>query len=309
LPRCRLHASHSGSGCSVRGTIQPFESLKQSPDAGPVPLGTEWRRYFSLVQRACDGFDGEARFPKFKNCWAQCLGSDVRGPRECQAIVAVTGLDQAQTYQQPCHGSAMPLTAVGGWYSPSVQFIHQLTLGNEACRHKLSNGGGHSSGVAVCWVRGPARPLRLAGRYPVICLLHCSIIRETSAALQDGVRGKNVASTKERPWCSKLDSRNHGTPPKSRDRERGLMRRNPTSLVSASNALAPRADALARRILLSIYLATDGRPLAECRMSSLHGATAEAMLFALRSRWLELKDNCGVCLTAEGRRLAIRQAN
>jgi hypothetical protein len=87
------------------------------------------------------------------------------------------------------------------------------------------------------------------------------------------------------------------------------MRRNPASVVSTSNALTPRADASARRILLSVYLATDGRPLAACRMSNLHGATAEAMLFALRSRWLELKDNCGVCLTAEGRRLAIVQAN
>jgi hypothetical protein len=86
------------------------------------------------------------------------------------------------------------------------------------------------------------------------------------------------------------------------------MRRNPT-LASASNALTPRADVLARRILCPNYLATDGRPLAACSMSSLRGATAEAMLFALRSRWLELKDNRGVCLTAERKRLAIRQAN
>jgi len=87
------------------------------------------------------------------------------------------------------------------------------------------------------------------------------------------------------------------------------MRRNPTSLVSASNAFKPRADALARHMLLSVYLATDGRPLAACRLSSLPGAAAETMAYAIRSRWLELKDNCGVCLTEEGRRLAIRQAN
>jgi hypothetical protein len=87
------------------------------------------------------------------------------------------------------------------------------------------------------------------------------------------------------------------------------MRRNPTSLVFASNAFTPSADALARCILLSVYLATDGRPSAPCRMSSLPGATAEALLYAVRSHWLELKDNRGVCLTAEGRRLAIRQAN
>jgi hypothetical protein len=86
------------------------------------------------------------------------------------------------------------------------------------------------------------------------------------------------------------------------------MRRNPTSLVFASNAFTPSADALARCILLSVYLATDGRPSAPCRMSSLPGATAEAIV-RRRSHWLELKDNRGVCLTAEGRRLAIRQAN
>jgi len=88
-----------------------------------------------------------------------------------------------------------------------------------------------------------------------------------------------------------------------------LLRRNPTSLVSARNAFTPRADAPARDIVLAIYLATDGRPLAACRMFSLTGATAEVLLYALRSHWLELKDNRGLCLTAEGRRLAIRQAN
>ena len=87
------------------------------------------------------------------------------------------------------------------------------------------------------------------------------------------------------------------------------LRRSPTSLVSARNVFTPRADALARNIVLSVYLTTDGRNLAVCSMSDLPEATATALLHAIRSRWLELKDNRGVCLTAEGRRLALRQAN
>ena len=62
-------------------------------------------------------------------------------------------------------------------------------------------------------------------------------------------------------------------------------------------------------IVLSVYLTTNGRPLAVCRISDLPEATATALMHAIQSRWLELKDNRGVCLTAEGRRLALRQAN
>jgi hypothetical protein len=87
------------------------------------------------------------------------------------------------------------------------------------------------------------------------------------------------------------------------------LRRSPTSLDSARNAFTPRADALARIIVLSVYLTTNGRPLAVCRISDLPEATATALMHAIQGRWLELKDNRGVCLTAEGRRLALRQAN
>ena len=66
---------------------------EHSANNSPVPSGTEWRWYLSLISLASDCFDGEARFPKFKNCWAQGLGSGVRGPRECQSIVALPGGD------------------------------------------------------------------------------------------------------------------------------------------------------------------------------------------------------------------------
>jgi hypothetical protein len=44
------------------------------------------------------------------------------------------------------------------------------------------------------------------------------------------------------------------------------------------------------------------------RLSNLPEATAPAMMYALRSHWLELKGT-GVCLTDEGRQLPIKQTN
>jgi hypothetical protein len=70
----------------------------------------------------------------------------------------------------------------------------------------------------------------------------------------------------------------------------------------------PKTAALARHILLTIFLETDGFHRAARRLSHLPEATAPAMMYALRSHWLELK-SIGVCLTPEGRRVAIEQAN
>jgi hypothetical protein len=72
---------------------------------------------------------------------------------------------------------------------------------------------------------------------------------------------------------------------------------------------APETLAPARQILRSIYLVTEGRYLAPCRLSSIPGVTAAAVVHAVRNHWLELKDNSSVCLTDEGRQLAIKQAN
>ena len=68
-------------------------------------------------------------------------------------------------------------------------------------------------------------------------------------------------------------------------------------------------DALARTILRLIYLATDGRPMESCKLSSIPGATATAVMYALGRRWIELGNDHSVGLTEEGRRLAIKQAN
>ena len=72
---------------------------------------------------------------------------------------------------------------------------------------------------------------------------------------------------------------------------------------------APETLALARQMLRSIYLVTEGRYLAPCRLTSIPGVTAAAVGYAVRNHWLELNDNSSVCLTDEGRRLAIKQAN
>jgi len=48
----------------------------------------------------------------------------------------------------------MPPTANGARYSPSVQFIRQATLRNEACRHKPPNGREQAS----AWVSAARLP-------------------------------------------------------------------------------------------------------------------------------------------------------
>ena len=75
-----------------------------------------------------------------------------------------------------------------------------------------------------------------------------------------------------------------------------------------TNTRIPRDRRTARHILLSIFLETDGFHFAACRLSHLPEATAPAVMYALRTHWLELKGT-GVCLRSEGRRLAIQQAN
>jgi hypothetical protein len=78
--------------------------------------------------------------------------------------------------------------------------------------------------------------------------------------------------------------------------------------MDPNSTATPETIALARQILRSIYLATEGGHLATCRLGSIPGATTAAVMYALRSHWLEL-EGTGVCLTNEGRQLAIKQAN
>jgi hypothetical protein len=81
------------------------------------------------------------------------------------------------------------------------------------------------------------------------------------------------------------------------------------SSMDPNSSATPETIALARQILRSIYLATEGRHLAPCRLGSIPGATTAAVMYAIRANWIELKIGSAVCLTPEGRRLAIKQAN
>jgi hypothetical protein len=144
-------ASLVGGDNSSRGMLQLFQAVQQSANAAWVPFAAPCRLYFSLVQLTSNGLDGDkARFPKFTNCRANSLSPHVCDPLACPSIVAVAGRDQAQARQHPRDSGAMPSTAKGGRYPSSVQFIRQLTLGNEASRYKLPNGRGQNSGAEVC---------------------------------------------------------------------------------------------------------------------------------------------------------------
>jgi hypothetical protein len=69
-----------------------------------------------------------------------------------------------------------------------------------------------------------------------------------------------------------------------------LFQRNMTVPSMDPNSTAnPETAALARHILLSVFLETDGFYLAACRLSHLSEATAATMMYALRSQWLELR--------------------
>ena len=183
IQRHRSPAYSSTVRLTVRETIKPFEPLQQSANAAWVPFAAPSGSYLSRIQLARDGAKrDEALYLECTNCRSQCLGSGICGLLVCQPIVDRALGDQAEAPQYLPDAGAMPPTAEGGWYPPSIQFIRQCLLGNEACRHKLSNGRGQSSGAAVCchMVRSRAGMLRLAGRNPRICLLHCGIMENHS---------------------------------------------------------------------------------------------------------------------------------
>jgi hypothetical protein len=79
--------------------------------------------------------------------------------------------------------------------------------------------------------------------------------------------------------------------------------------MDPNSTATPETIVLARQILRSIYVVTEGSHRATCRLTSIPGATTAAVMYAIRARWIELKSASTVCLTDEGRRLAIKQAN
>jgi hypothetical protein len=70
-----------------------------------------------------------------------------------------------------------------------------------------------------------------------------------------------------------------------------------------------RGRALARHILQTIYIDTDGRPGQWRMLSRIEGVTASAVMYAVDRGWIELQGNYSVCLTEVGRRLVLSDAN
>ena len=88
----------------------------------------------------------------------------------------------------------MPPAAARRQYAPSVQFARQITLGNEAFRHKLSNGRGQSSGAGVAASLAtvvPCRRRRLNDVRPLTCSIELSwpefmLFQDDSSVLKRG---------------------------------------------------------------------------------------------------------------------------
>lgn len=66
---------------------------------------------------------------------------------------------------------------------------------------------------------------------------------------------------------------------------------------------------LGRHITRAAYESTDGQPRRWRMLSTIPGATADAVLYAEEQGWIELEGAHSACLTEEGRRLIAKEAN
>ena len=66
---------------------------------------------------------------------------------------------------------------------------------------------------------------------------------------------------------------------------------------------------LALQVTRTLYEACDGRPRKWRMLSSIPGATAASVLYAVDQGWLELEGAHSACLTEEGRRLIAKEAH
>jgi hypothetical protein len=68
-------------------------------------------------------------------------------------------------------------------------------------------------------------------------------------------------------------------------------------------------QALAQHIVRTLHIDTDGVPSQWRMLSSFEGATVEAVMYAVKSGWIELEGDHSISLTDEGKRLVIKQAH
>ena len=66
---------------------------------------------------------------------------------------------------------------------------------------------------------------------------------------------------------------------------------------------------LARHVTRAVYEATDGQPRRWKVLSTIPGATADSVLYAVDQGWLELEGAHSACLTEEGRRLMAKETH
>ena len=66
---------------------------------------------------------------------------------------------------------------------------------------------------------------------------------------------------------------------------------------------------LARYVTRAVYKSADGQPRRWRTLSTIPGATAASVLYAVDQGWLELEGARSVCLTEEGRRLMAKAAH
>ena len=76
-----------------------------------------------------------------------------------------------------------------------------------------------------------------------------------------------------------------------------------------ASKVRPSTRELARHITRAVYEAADGQPRRFSMLSTIPGATAASILYAVDQGWIELEGAHSACLTEEGRRLMAKEAH
>jgi hypothetical protein len=73
--------------------------------------------------------------------------------------------------------------------------------------------------------------------------------------------------------------------------------------------VSKETETLARHILQTIYIDTDGQPGQWRMLSGIEGVTASVVMYAVNRGWVELRGNHSICVTEVGRRLVLSHAH
>ena len=88
---------------------------------------------------------------------------------------------------------------------------------------------------------------------------------------------------------------------------------NASNQLAGSDYMASRVRQstrdLARYVTRAVYESADGQPRRWRTLSTIPGATAASVLYAVDQGWLELEGAHSACLTEEGRRLMAKETH